>query len=79
MVAIGGLLLMLGKLVGLISWIWMLIEIFKSGLLWFIGCLLIPFLGLIWLVLNWQEGKQPFFLGLVGAAITGLGLILSGV
>jgi len=54
-----------------------LIRQFQTSILWGLGCLLIPFVSLIWLVMYWQEGKTPFlysimFTGiiLVGVAIT---------
>ena len=50
-----------------------LIAAFKTSILWGLGCLLIAPASLIFLVLHWDEAKNPFFLQLVGFALAFIG------
>ena len=50
-----------------------LIAAFKESLLWGLGCLLFTPISLVFLVLHWQEAKNPFFLQLAGLAVVLLG------
>ena len=60
----------IGMGISTIGFIWLLIVAFKTRILWGIGCLLIFPLKIIFLFLYWNESKNPFFLQVVGAAIT---------
>ena len=51
----------LAMVVGFIYSIIFLIQIFTtSGPLWGLGSLFVPFVSIIWLVLNWDAGKDSF-------------------
>ena len=65
MIAIG----YLGIALIIIGGIGTLIAAFKTSILWGLGCLLIAPVSLIFLVLQWDVAKNPFFLQLVGLAL----------
>lgn len=74
-----GLVLMgVGGLIAIVGSIWFLIEAFKSGILWGLGCLFVPFVSLIWLVTHWEDGAKPFGLSLLGSVIMVGGMFLGG-
>lgn len=67
---VGTVIIILGAVAILYGGVWMLVEQFRSGLLWFLGCMFIPFVSLIWLITHCDEGKEPFAIGTVGAIAT---------
>ena len=66
-------IMFLGFVVLLIGAIGFLIAAFKTSLLWGLGCLLLSPISLVFLVLYWQDAKNPFFLQLIGIFIVFLG------
>ncbi|MGE8683490.1 MAG: hypothetical protein ACN6OV_03225 [Acinetobacter sp.] len=50
-----------------------LIAAFKNSILWGIGCLLFYPISIVFLILYWQDAKNPFFLQLIGIFIVFLG------
>ena len=69
------ILIVVGGALYLIGIIWLLIKAFQESILWGLGSLLIPFVGLIFAILHWAECKKPFFYALAGLVL----LILGGV
>lgn len=63
----------LGFAVILIGAIGFLIAAFKNSILWGLGCLLFSPISIIFLILYWQDAKNPFFLQLIGILIVFLG------
>lgn len=57
----------------LIGAIGFLIAAFKNSILWGLGCLLFSPISIVFLVLYWQDAKNPFFLQLIGILIVFLG------
>ena len=45
----------------------------KSGALWAVASLFVPFVSVIWIVQNWEEGRSPFVKSLVGAGLCIIG------
>lgn len=76
---LGAIIAGIGGLGLLLCGLWMLIEQFKSGILWGIGCIFIPFISFIWLVLHWSDGKTPFLYGLGCGAVFYSGLFLTSI
>ena len=66
-------LIYLGLAVFILGGIGLLITAFKQSLLWGLGCLLLYPVSIIFLILNWNEAKNPFFLQLIGIGIIFLG------
>ena len=46
-----------------------LIAAFKINIWWFLGCLLFAPVSLVFLIMHWDEAKNPFFLQLAGVAL----------
>ena len=63
----------LGFTVILIGAIGFLIAAFKNSILWGLGCLLFSPISIVFLILYWQDAKNPFFLQLIGILIVFLG------
>jgi hypothetical protein len=79
MAAIGGIIFLVGSLVSFVGGIMVLIKAFQESLLWGIGSLLIPFVLLIFAILNWNEAKQGFLVLVGGTVAMILGTILSAM
>lgn len=67
------LLVYLGFFIVLIGSIGFLIAAFKNSILWGIGCLLLSPISIVFLILHWNEAKNPFFLQLIGIAVVFVG------
>ena len=67
------LLIYFGFLILLIGSIGFLIAAFKNSILWGLGCLLISPISIIFLILYWNDAKNPFFLQLIGIFVVFLG------
>jgi hypothetical protein len=76
--AVYGPLFLLSAVLTVVGGFWVLIVAFRTGLLWGLGCLFIPFVELIFVVTHWEEAKRPFLLQVIGIAIlVALGMTLS--
>jgi hypothetical protein len=64
----------IGWLVSFCGGIWILIRAFQESVVWGIGCLLVPFVSLIFVIMHFDECWRPFVLNLFGAAMIGCGL-----
>jgi len=65
-----------GLFISLIGTIWFLIVAFSESILWGLGCLLIPFIPLIFLILHWREAAKPVIVWVIGAVIIGVGTVM---
>ena len=74
--AIFGILALICFLAAAICGIWLLVVIFQDGgVLWGLGSIFIPFVSLIYVVMNWGDRVKKPFLYSIGAWV--LGAILS--
>jgi hypothetical protein len=64
MATAGMICLGLALLISVVAKIQLIVLAFQESVLWGIGCFL-PFVSLIFVVLNWHEAKRPFFLWLL--------------
>ena len=71
-------LIIIGALVSLAGGIWFLIVAFQESVLWGLGCMFIPFVSLIFLILNFADAWRPFVVSLVGTGICVGGALLAG-
>jgi len=56
-------------LVALVSGIWLLVVAFKTSVWWGLGSLFIPFVSLIFVIMNWQAAKKPFLINLAATVV----------
>ena len=72
------LLLIMGAIIALVGFAWIVVMAFQESLLWGLACFFCKPIGtLIFVVLFWQEAKKPFFVYLAGALICGLGYAMN--
>lgn len=67
-------LLAIGALLSFVANIWLLVQAFRVSLLWGLAYLFLPFAGLVFLVVHWQEARRPFLVGLAGMLVMGAGV-----
>lgn len=53
----------------LVGGIMILIAAFRESVLWGLGCLFIPIVGLIFVLAHWREAKAGFLIQLFGLAV----------
>lgn len=70
------LLIYIGIAIIIIGGIGFLIAAFKNSILWGLGCLILSPISLVFLILHWQEAKNPFFLQLIGVAVVFAGSMM---
>jgi hypothetical protein len=75
---IGEGLLVIGWLVSIVGSIMLLVVAFKESVWWGLGCIFIPFVALIFLIMHWAVAKKPFFIELAGAVLIIIGILLGG-
>lgn len=79
MAFIGMVLTLVGGVTAFVGGIMILIKAFQKSILWGLGSLIIPFVILVFVILNWEESKQGFLIWLAGFIVIILGTVLSAV
>ncbi len=59
-------LLLVGGLMALVGWVWILITAFAESVPWAVGIFFIPPVALVYGYLRWDEAKVPTILYFVG-------------
>jgi hypothetical protein len=70
---LGALSIWLGFLLVLLGAVFFVIAAFRESILWGLGVLFVPFVPLVFLILEWPSAKRPFFWQLWGLALIFLG------
>ena len=78
MATLGMIIMAIGAIGGLVFWIQILIVAFKKHIGWGLGSLFIPFVGLVFVFMKWQETKTPFLRALICFAVQIVGMVMSG-
>ncbi len=73
----GMVLMILGILIAIVGGIWFLVVAFQESILWGLGCIFVPFVSLVFLVMHWQVAKKPFLIQMLGTALMIVGIIMS--
>ena len=67
---------------GLITWVGgelrLLVLAYRQSLLWFFGCLFVPFVSWIFFLFNVKQAWKPVVVATVGFVVTGLGYWVGG-
>ncbi len=79
MAVIGAIIALVGCLACFVGGVMVLIKAFQESLLWGIGSLFIPFILLIFAILNLNETKQGLLIWVGGLVLMILGAILSAM
>jgi hypothetical protein len=75
---LGLVLFVVGMIISLVGSIWFLVVAFKESLLWGLGCLIVPFVGLFFLISHWNEAAKPFGISFGGGLLMVIGIALMG-
>lgn len=78
MAIIGLILFVIGGIASLVTGIWFLVVAFRQSVLWGLGCMFVPFVPLVFLIVHWQEAKRPFLWSLAALVPIILGALLTG-
>ena len=71
--------MLLGALIAIVGSIWFIVAAFSEDILWGLGVILLPFVGLIFIILHVEKGLPPFIVTIVGGGIMYLGMFVGGV
>jgi hypothetical protein len=78
MTAFGSILFVLGLIVWVAGEVMLLAIVYRRSLVWFFGCLFVPFVGFIFFLLNVKQTWKPVVLATVGFLVTGIGYWVGG-
>jgi hypothetical protein len=73
----GTILMVVGGLIMLYGLVVMLINAFKASVLWGIGSLLVPFVLLVFVIMNWADNMKPFLIYIGGVVLMFAGVAIS--
>jgi hypothetical protein len=71
------LLIIMGALIAVIGYVWLLIACFSESVLWGVGALFIGPLALVFGILNWAELKIPTILYVGGIVLHIIGRVIA--
>ena len=74
---LGMILVFIGAILWIIGGIWFLIATFCESILWGLGCLLVPFVGLIFLFAYWEVAGKPFGVSVLGVVVMVIGSLMA--
>lgn len=63
----------LGIVLSLVGGLWIVVNAFRTSVLWGLGSLLIPFVSLIFALMNFAENKVPLLLCVIGLVLVFMG------
>lgn len=66
-----------GSIIAFVGGILFLIAAFRESILWGILCLCFSPVQIVFLIIHWQEAKKPFFIELLGIAISVVGVLIA--
>lgn len=77
---IGGILGLIGIVIALVYTVVLIIKAFQTHILWGLGYIFVPFVALIFIIMNWNVAGKPFLMSLIsipfiiaGGALTVMG------
>lgn len=78
MEAAGSVLIILGIALMWIGIIWLLIVAFFENVMWVVGSILLPPVGLIFVLSHWRKAWKPFLVKVVGFGCALAGIFMGG-
>jgi len=69
-------LYIVGALIAFVYGILFLVEAFKVHVGWGLGCLFVPFVSLVFLIMHWDVAKRPFLRSLLAIPFYVIAIIL---
>ena len=68
----------IGLAIFILGGIGLLIAAFRTSVLWGIGCIVIAPAAILYILMNWQDAKNPFLLQLWGLVLVLVSVYLVG-
>jgi hypothetical protein len=65
----GWAVLGLGWIFAFLGGLWIIVLAWQRSVVWGLGCILVPVIQIIYVVLHWKESKEAFFMLLGGLAL----------
>jgi uncharacterized membrane protein len=72
----GILLFVIGLIISVIGGLWLMLEAFREHILWGLGYIFIPLVGLVFVFMHWDKAKKPFLWLVAGWILIFLGGVL---
>ncbi|HPF70578.1 MAG TPA: hypothetical protein PLQ13_07925 [Candidatus Krumholzibacteria bacterium] len=79
MEVIATVMMIAGVLVAAVAGVWFLVVAFRQGVLWGLGCMFLPFVSLVFLVMHWDKAARPFLIKVAALVPVFLGAFLAGM
>ena len=76
---LGLVLFVVGLIISLVGGIWLLVEAFKTSILWGLGSLFVPFVSIVFAIKYWGRAGRPFLISLAGAVLMIIGSAMGGI
>lgn len=70
------IVVILGLLAVVVGNLWLIVLAFKESVLWGLGTLFLPLVGLVFAITRWQTAKLPFLIALGGLVLCIAGAVL---
>jgi hypothetical protein len=79
MIVLGYMFLFVGIIISLFGGIRFLVIAYQHNVWWFLGCLFVPIMVLIFFLLNFKATVKPFGLQIFGILLAGIGYWMAGI
>jgi len=66
-------MLWLGVILSLIGGLWIVVNAFRASVLWGLGSLFVPFVSLVFAIMNFRENKIPLLISVAGGVLVAMG------
>ena len=63
----------LGVILSLVGGLWIVVNAFRTSVLWGLGSLLVPFVSLVFALLNFADNKVPLLISVIGMVLCLMG------
>ena len=73
---LASVLYLVGAIIALVYSVLFLVEAFKVHVGWGLGCIFVPFVSLIFLIMHWDVAKRPFLRSLLAIPFYVIAVIL---
>lgn len=64
-----GMMLILGLILAVIGGLWLLVEAFRTSIVWGLVCLFLPIVQIGFVIAHWDRAWKPFMVNVVGSLI----------
>ena len=66
---VGMIVYAVGIGIAIIGGLWLLVTVFRTGILWGLAVVFLPFAGFVYLAMHWEQARRPFLAQLLGVVI----------